>query len=76
MNETEKSPSRVVSRALYDTGTQTMEWFLERGFDSARVDQLPEARQETYNYQRNSKIYLKRIETERDLDASELWWNR
>ena len=53
-----------------------MEWFLERGFHAAGVDQLPKSRQATYNHDRASKIYKKKIETQRDLDASELWWNR
>ena len=45
-------------------------------FDAVGVDRLPPSRQATYNYERNSKIYIKRIEGGRDLDASELWWNR
>ena len=53
-----------------------MEWFLERGFDEVSVDRLPPSRQAMYNYKRKSKIYLKKIESARDLDASELWWNR
>jgi len=53
-----------------------MEWFLERGFGVAKVEELPKERQEMYNHRRASKIYLKKIESQRDLDASELWWNR
>ncbi|KAL7570418.1 hypothetical protein ACA910_017251 [Epithemia clementina (nom. ined.)] len=63
-------------RSIFVLSTQTMEWFLERGFDAATVDQLPKSRQATYNHLRASKIYIKKIETPRDLDASELWWNR
>lgn len=63
-------------RSVFVLSTQTMDWFLERGFDAASVEQLPKSRQATYNHQRASKIYLKTIETQRDLDASELWWNR
>jgi hypothetical protein len=61
---------------FFVSGTQTMEWFLERGFDEVSVDRLPPSRQAMYNYKRKSKIYLKKIESARDLDASELWWNR
>ena len=61
---------------LFVLSTQTMEWFVERGFSNASVEQLPPSRQATYNHQRKSKIYLKEIESDRDLDASELWWNR
>ena len=58
------------------TGTQTMEWFVERGFEEVTVDKLPPSRRAIYNYKRASKIYMKKIESSRDLDASELWWNR
>mmetsp|Transcript_26970 Transcript_26970/g.63193 ORF Transcript_26970/g.63193 Transcript_26970/m.63193 type:complete len:602 (+) Transcript_26970:176-1981(+) len=61
---------------IFVLSTQTMEWFLERGFGEAPVSELPEQRQELYNHRRASKIYLKKIESQRDLDASELWWNR
>lgn len=61
---------------VFVLSTQTMEWFVERGFDEVDVDRLPPSRQQTYNYARRSKIYMKTIENSRDLDASELWWNR
>jgi amino-acid N-acetyltransferase len=53
-----------------------MEWFVERGFDLVDVPRLPPSRQATYNWERNSKIYMKHIDGDRELDASELWWNR
>jgi amino-acid N-acetyltransferase len=53
-----------------------MEWFIERGFDEVGVDMLPPSRQATYNYERASKIYMKRITSVRDLDADELFWDR
>jgi amino-acid N-acetyltransferase len=61
---------------VFVLSTQTMEWFLERQFESVDVDRLPPSRQKTYNYERRSKIYMKKIKGMRDLDASELWWNR
>ena len=61
---------------VFILSTQTMEWFNERGYLAASVPDLPPSRQKTYNYQRASKIYMKTIENSRDLDASELWWNR
>ena len=61
---------------IFVLSTQTMEWFVERGFDEADVTQLPPSRQATYNHKRASKIYIKKVESDRDLDASELWWNR
>lgn len=62
--------------SIFVLSTQTMEWFLERGFEEVGVEKLPPSRQATYNHSRKSKIYLKRIESVRDLDANELWWNR
>jgi amino-acid N-acetyltransferase len=61
---------------IFVLSTQTMEWFVERGFQEAVVAELPPSRQATYNHKRASKIYIKKIENDRDLDASELWWNR
>ena len=61
---------------VFVLSTQTMEWFVERGFNEVRVGRLPPSRQSTYNYDRRSKIYMKEIKNIRDLDASELWWNR
>ena len=61
---------------LFVLSTQTMEWFIERGFDEVGVDLLPPSRQATYNYDRASKIYMKKINSLRDLDANELFWDR
>jgi len=63
-------------KSIFVLSTQTMEWFVERGFKEVDVTCLPSSRQATYNHERNSKIYMKRIENVRDLDASELRWNR
>jgi amino-acid N-acetyltransferase len=60
--------------SIFVLSTQTMEWFAERGFDLSGSDRLPPSR--PYNHKRASKIYMKKIESARDLDASELWWNR
>jgi amino-acid N-acetyltransferase len=61
---------------VFVLSTQTMEWFMERGFDEVGVESLPPSRQTTYNKNRASKIYMKKIDSARDLDASELLWNR
>jgi amino-acid N-acetyltransferase len=61
---------------IFVLSTQTMEWFVEREFEMVDVNRLPPSRQATYNSKRNSKIYMKEIESVRDLDASELWWSR
>ncbi|HEY5790004.1 MAG TPA: amino-acid N-acetyltransferase [Gammaproteobacteria bacterium] len=41
--------------------TQTAHWFAERGFAPARVEDLPMSRKALYNYQRNSKVYIKTL---------------
>lgn len=61
---------------VFVLSTQTMEWFIERGFAEVPVEMLPPSRQATYNRDRASKIYMKKIDSVRDLDASELFWNR
>lgn len=39
--------------------TQTAHWFIEQGFVEGRRDELPAARRELYNLQRNSKVFFK-----------------
>ena len=39
--------------------TQAQHWFLERGFQEASLEDLPMAKQDLYNYRRNSKILIK-----------------
>ena len=41
--------------------TQTTDWFQERGFKIGSVDDLPEAKKQLYNYQRQSKILIRRF---------------
>jgi amino-acid N-acetyltransferase len=61
---------------MFVLSTQTMEWFVERGFDEVGVELLPPSRQASYNHDRGSKIYMKKVNSLRDLDASELFWDR
>ncbi|MFK5949493.1 MAG: amino-acid N-acetyltransferase [Methylococcales bacterium] len=46
---------------LFVLSTQTMQWFIERGFIAMDIDNLPEQRKEFYNYKRNAKILYKKI---------------
>ena len=41
---------------LFVLTTQTEHWFIEQGFSEADRNQLPEAKQQLYNLQRNSKV--------------------
>lgn len=72
----ERLSVQVGCSKVFVLSTQTMEWFVERGFKRATVSDLPPSRQEIYNHKRKSKIYMKKIDGDRDLDAAELWWNR
>ncbi|MFT5276649.1 MAG: amino-acid N-acetyltransferase [Glaciecola sp.] len=38
--------------------TVTGHWFLEQGFEEQSIDALPSAKQEMYNYTRNSKVFM------------------
>jgi len=42
--------------------TQTAHWFIEQGFVQGKLEDLPIAKQELYNYQRNSKIFIKSLD--------------
>ncbi len=41
--------------------TQTAHWFLEQGFVAADLNTLPESKKSLYNFQRNSKIFIKTL---------------
>jgi amino-acid N-acetyltransferase len=47
---------------LFVLTTRTAHWFLERGFRAASLSDLPLERQQMYNYQRNSKVFVKQLE--------------
>ncbi len=48
-------------KKLFVLSTQTMHWFIERGFKIADIDELPEQRKEFYNYKRNAQVLFKEI---------------
>ncbi|MDJ0861987.1 MAG: amino-acid N-acetyltransferase [Gammaproteobacteria bacterium] len=47
--------------SLFALTTRATHWFLERGFQEQTIDGLPTDKQASYNYQRNSKVLLKRL---------------
>lgn len=51
----------VKCTSLFVLTTRTAHWFRERGFAATKIKSLPVARQKLYNYQRNSKIFLKNL---------------
>jgi amino-acid N-acetyltransferase len=48
-------------RRLYVLTTRTAHWFIERGYKPAKVEDLPDRKREMYNYQRNSKVFVKNL---------------
>jgi amino-acid N-acetyltransferase len=47
--------------SLFVLTTRTAHWFVERGYAEADVTELPPAKQQLYNYQRRSKVFIKKI---------------
>jgi amino-acid N-acetyltransferase len=48
-------------RSIFILSTQTFQWFIERGFYEAPLEWLPEQKRATYNHDRRSKIFVKKI---------------
>jgi amino-acid N-acetyltransferase len=57
----EQTALRVGISSLCVLTTQTAHWFLEHGFKPAEIKDLPIAKQALYNYQRNSRVFLKQL---------------
>merc|ERR1712071_541007 len=53
---------------VFVLSTQTMEWFVERGFKESPVSSLPPSKQTSYNHERKSRVYMKFID-DRNLDT-------
>jgi len=50
-------------RTLFLLTTQSMQWFVERGFQEATVQDLPASKQQSYDVSRSSKVYVKHIDS-------------
>ncbi len=48
-------------KKLFVLTTQTAHWFVERGFAETSLDELPVSKKGLYNYQRNSKVFTKKL---------------
>ena len=53
---------QLALKKLFVLSTQTMHWFIERGFLASDINSLPDPLKALYNPQRNSKIFVKTIE--------------
>jgi len=48
---------------IYALTTRTAHWFIEQGFTESTVDKMPPDQGALYNYQRNSKIFVKNLDS-------------
>lgn len=48
-------------RKVFILTTEGEHWFIERGFQEARLQDLPAEKQQAYNYQRGSKVLIRNI---------------
>ena len=48
-------------KKLFVLTTRTAHWFLERGFVESDVSELPEQKKSLYNFQRKSKVFVRKI---------------
>lgn len=55
----ERAARKFAIDKLFLLTTRTAHWFIERGFEESNLSALPETKKELYNYQRNSKIFVK-----------------
>merc|ERR1711974_81768 len=50
-------------KTLFLLTTQTMQWFVERGFREAPLEELPRSKRRSYDVSRSSRIYVKHLDT-------------
>lgn len=61
LESVQKQAQQLGIEQLFVLTTQTAHWFLERGFVPAEVEQLPAAKRNLYNWQRNSRVFCKKL---------------
>ena len=61
LEQIENSAKKQGLTNLFVLTTKSPHWFLERGFALSNVEALPETKKALYNYQRNSKVFLKTL---------------
>ena len=61
MIEIEARARKMKLAKLFVLTTRASQWFLERGFHTATIADLPQQKQALYNYQRKSQVYRKKL---------------
>ena len=59
LHELEVRARKLKLAEIFVLTTKTAHWFLERGFRTATVADLPQQKQALYNFQRKSLVYRK-----------------
>ncbi len=59
--EIQKRARKMGIEKLFILTTRTTQWFQERGFELAEVEDLPKYKRENYNYQRKSKVLIQKL---------------
>jgi amino-acid N-acetyltransferase len=59
LDSIESKARKMGIEELFVLTTQTAHWFLEQGFVAASLDRLPTEKRSLYNFQRNSKVFIK-----------------
>ena len=59
MEEIEERARKLKLDRLFVLTTRTSQWFVERGYHTATVADLPRQKQALYNFQRKSQVYRK-----------------
>jgi len=62
LEEMERRARELGVEALFVLTTRTAHWFRERGFQPAELGRLPGRRRDLYNWQRNSRLFLKPLD--------------
>jgi amino-acid N-acetyltransferase len=61
MHEIEMRARKLKLAEIFVLTTRTSQWFIERGFHTATIADLPRQKQLLYNYQRKSQVYRKKL---------------
>lgn len=62
LDHIEKKAKQHGLKQIFALTTRTAHWFLEQGFVETGLDRMPASRKKLYNYQRNSKIFVKSLQ--------------
>lgn len=61
LNFLQKKAKQQGIEKIFILTTHTEHWFIEQGFEKKTIKDLPNEKQQAYNYQRNSKILIKSL---------------